>query len=87
MTGLPTAYYNLGLAWPANEPSFRGLLEDREKGSLDQRLAGQAGVDYVMIDSSCEADWQRQVNGTKVAETVYDTGGSEAAVTLWKIGQ
>ncbi|WP_144406434.1 hypothetical protein [Arthrobacter sp. SPG23] len=87
VTGLPTAYYNLGLAWPANEPSFRGLLEDREKGSLDQRLAGQAGVDYVMIDSSCEADWQRQVNGTKVAETVYDTGGSEAAVTLWKIGR
>lgn len=86
LTGVPTAFYNLGLAWPPDEPSFRGLLEEREAETLDQRLAERAGVEYVMIDSGCQANWQEQVTGSKVAETAYDTGASTAAVTLWKIG-
>lgn len=86
LTGLPTAFYNLGLAWPTNEPMFRTLLEERDSGSLDQALAERAGVDYVMIDSGCEANWLEQVKGSKVAESVYDSGVSTAAVSLWKIG-
>ncbi|QHK19897.1 hypothetical protein GU243_09300 [Pseudarthrobacter psychrotolerans] len=85
LSGVPTAYYNLGLAWPTNEPTFRALLEERDSGSLDQRLAERAGVDYVMIDSGCEANWQDQVSGSKVAESVYDNGVGTAAITVWKI--
>jgi hypothetical protein len=83
LTGVPTAYYNLGLAWPTNESSFKRLLKEREDGFLDQRLAEQAGVEYVMTDSGCEADWQAQMSGSVVAETGY---GSGRTVTLWKIG-
>ncbi|MDR7157538.1 hypothetical protein [Arthrobacter sp. BE255] len=86
LSGLPTAFYNLGLAWPSNEPMFRTLLEQRDGGSLNQPLAEQAGVDYVMIDSGCQANWLEQVKGAKVAETVYDSGASTGAVSLWKIG-
>lgn len=86
LSGLPTAFYNLGLAWPNNEPMFRTLLEERDRGSLNQPLAEQAGVDYVMIDSGCEPNWLEQVKGSKVAESVYDSGVSTGAVSLWKIG-
>jgi hypothetical protein len=87
LTGAPTAYYNLGLAWPANEPSYRTLLEERENGFLDQQLAELAGVEYVMIDSGCEADWQGQVTGSVVGEGAYGNGASSETVTLWKIGR
>lgn len=87
LSGAPTAYYNLGLAWPANEPAFRALLKERDSGLLDQRLAERAGVEYVMIDSGCAANWQGQVTGSKIAESGYDDGVAPAAVTLWKIGQ
>ena len=86
LTGVPTAYYNLGLAWPSHEPSFRALLEKRDSGSLDQPLAELAGVQYVMIDSACERSWQGQVEGAKVAEKHYGEGSVGATVTLWKIG-
>ncbi|MDQ0690165.1 hypothetical protein QF047_001125 [Arthrobacter sp. W4I7] len=87
LTGAPTAYYNLGLAWPTNEPSYRTLLEERENGVLDLQLAELAGVDYVMTDSGCEADWQGQVIGSVVGESAYSNGASSETVTLWKLGR
>lgn len=83
LTGAPTAYYNLGLAWPNNEQAYRELLEKREDGILDQAIARQAGVGYVMIDTACEADWHARIEGSLIAESGYGTG---QAVTLWKTG-
>ena len=85
VTGAPTAYYNLGLAWPANETSFRALLEERENGAFDHDLAEQAGVGYVMTDSACSAGWHGQVRGAAIAESIYVKGNNDETVTLWKL--
>lgn len=87
LSGAPTAYYNFGLAWPTNETPIRALLEERDSGRLDQRLAERAGVEYVMVDTGCEANWQDTIAGSKVAESSYDDGAATTAVTLWRISR
>lgn len=85
VTGLPTAFYNLGLAWPENEKGIREVLVQRSKGTFAQPVAEQAEVRYVLTDSGCPKGWHTQVNGAKVSETTYNNGGAPAVVTLWKI--
>lgn len=85
VTGLPTAFYNLGLAWPENETGIREVLVQRAKGTFAQPTAEQAAIRYVLTDTGCTGSWQTQVNGTKVNETNYSNGGASATVTLWKI--
>lgn len=85
ITGLPTAFYNLGLAWPANENALREVLKRRAAGQFAQPLAEQAGVRYVLTDTGCGESWQTQVHGTKLNEVEYDNGGAGAAVALWRI--
>lgn len=85
VTGLPTAFYNLGLAWPENETAIREVLKRRATGQFAQPLAEQAGVRYVLTDTGCGESWQAQVNGTKLHEVKYDNGGAGATVELWRI--
>lgn len=85
LTGIPTAFYNLGLAWPKNEQDMREVLKQRLVGSFAQSHARDAGIGYVLTDSSCSAGWQSQVNATRVSETPYSTDGKLATITLWKL--
>jgi hypothetical protein len=85
LTGLSTAFYNLGLAWPKNEPSIREILKQRSSGGFAQSLTKDAGIEYVLTDSSCSTDWQGQIHGTRLAETSYGGDDKIATITLWKL--
>jgi hypothetical protein len=85
VTGLPTAFYNLGLAWPENEKGIRDILAHRAQGTFAQPIAEQAEIRYVLTDTGCPGGWQAQVKGTKVNESNYNNGGVPATITLWKI--
>lgn len=85
LTGLPTAFYNLGLAWPSNETSLREVLKQRSSTVFAQSLAKDAGIKYVLTDSSCSADWEKQIHGNRLSEASYDTSEKRATVTLWKL--
>lgn len=82
---MPVAFYNLGLAWPADEPAIRGLLEDRAAGSFDSAEASSAGVGYVLTDSSCPVDWSSSIQGAMVGSAPYDTGSGPAEIRLWEL--
>jgi hypothetical protein len=85
LTGLPTAFYNLGLAWPKNEKDIREILVERSKGSFAQLAAEKVDIRYVLTDTGCPAGWQGQVNGAKISEAAYNNGGQPATITLWKV--
>lgn len=85
LTGLPTAFYNLGLAWPKDEKDIREILVERSKGSFAQHAAEKVDISYVLTDTGCPAGWQGQVNGTKMSEAAYNNGGQPATITLWKV--
>jgi hypothetical protein len=86
LTGFPTAFYNKGLAWPTQESKFRELLSEREADGLRQDLAEDIGVKYIVTDSSCDAQWENVVIGTKVAQSSYTEDGRSADVAVWRIG-
>jgi len=85
LTGLPTAFYNLGLAWPKNEKDIREILVQRSKGSFAQPSAEKVDIRYVLTDTGCPTGWQGQVNGAKISEATYSNGGQPATITLWKV--
>lgn len=85
LTGLPTAFYNLGLAWPKNEKDIREILVQRSKGSFAQPAAEKVDIRYVLTDTGCPTGWQGQVSGAKISEATYSNGGQPATITLWKV--
>ena len=85
LTGLPTAFYNLGLAWPEHERDLREVLKQRLAGTFPQSLATGAGIDYVLTDSSCPAGWAGLIDGTRLSAAPYSSDGKVSTITLWKL--
>ncbi|MDE0973540.1 MAG: hypothetical protein OSA11_00435 [Candidatus Nanopelagicales bacterium] len=57
VTGVPVAYYNLGLAWPENKAEIDAVFKAGEAGVLDINLMQSAGVSYLLTDSNCPTAW------------------------------
>lgn len=85
LTGLPTVFYNLGLAWPTDESQIRDILVQRSQGSFSQQAAKEVDIHYVLTDTGCPKGWQDQIDAAKVSEVSYDDGGKSATLTLWKL--
>lgn len=85
LTGVPTAFYNLGLAWPEHEKALREVLKQRTAGTFARSEAQSGEVGYLLTDSSCSAAWHTEDVGMRVAEVPYSLGGKVATVTLWKL--
>lgn len=85
LTGLPTAFYNAGLAWPLEEEKMRAVLNQRDGNTFGQSTAEAMGVKYVLTDSGCPTGWQSKVDGAKISEVSYNSGTATGVVTLWKI--
>ena len=83
--GAPIAFYNLGLAWPADEPGIRGLLRDRVDGRFDSAKALSAGVQFVVTDSSCVVDWTSSIRGSVVQRSAYESAEGSSEVRLWEL--
>lgn len=85
LTGLPTVFYNLGLAWPRDESQIRDILMQRSQGSFSQEAAKEADIHYVLTDTGCPKGWQDQIDAARISEVTYDNGGRSASLTLWKL--
>ena len=82
---IPVAFYNLGLAWPEQEPSISRLLSDRTSGVFSATVAREAGVQYLVTDTSCPASWSGRNIGTAVQKVEYQMGDAHNTVTLWRL--
>lgn len=83
----PVAEYNLGLAWPADEPAFR-IFDDVERRAGEDPTALQAAkVQYVITDSACATDWQFPNDQRVVPAAMrnYVQDGAEQTLTLWRV--
>ena len=83
----PVAEYNLGLAWPADEPAFR-IFDDVERRAGEDPTALQAAkVQYVITDSACASDWQfpNDQRVIPVAKQGYVQDGAQQTLTLWRV--
>lgn len=88
VTGVPVAYFNPGLAWPADEPAVRAVVEDRDAGVLDFSHAADAGVEWVLTDSACTAaDWEstHRAGLTTLDTARYGSGTGSGTITLWHL--
>ena len=83
--GGPTAFYNLGLAWPDERDSLQAALDARNALGLDVEAAWDAGVRWVVTADGCASDWPTtaQDSLTQVKSAHYDGGG----YTLWRLGE
>lgn len=83
--GGPTAFYNLGLAWPENPTHYRAVLDARLDGRLDLDEASKAGISYVAADSDCAQGWASDLvaaGATQVTERSY---GADGSYVLWRL--
>lgn len=82
--GGPTAFYNLGLAWPDNPEAMREVLDSRIEGQLAVQAAREAGVTSVVTDSACAEGWQAELAATStlIAEEEYGDAGS---FSIWRL--
>jgi hypothetical protein len=85
LTGLPIAFYNLGLAWPSDESGIRDILMQRSQGTFAQQAAEEVQIHYLLTDTGCPTSWSGQVEGSKISDVAYDNGGKQATLTLWKL--
>lgn len=83
--GGPTAFYNLGLAWPDHQEDVQEVLDARTRGELDATAARGADVTGVITDSACPADWGSALESAgahPVASEAHESGGT---YTLWTV--
>jgi hypothetical protein len=87
VTGAPVAFYNLGLAWPEMRTEIDAVLAAGAAGVLDSQLMREAGISYLLTDSTCGTAWNpsTQVGVSEIAAASYSTGSDSAQVSLWKI--
>lgn len=85
LTAAPVAFYNNGMAWPANRDAFT-TLQDPSRGA-DAPALRAAGVQWVVLDTACEKTWvftpAEQI--TDVASVPYSTGERTGEITLLRV--
>ena len=81
----PVAFYNAGLAWPADEPAFKIFQDVPRRASENPVALRAARVQYVLTDSTCATDWtfpaDQQVVPLRTQRYLQD--GITQTLTLW----
>lgn len=82
------AEYNLGLAWPDDEPAFRIFHDTARRAGEDPTALQAAKVQWVVTDSACATDWtfpsdQRVIPVAK--ERYAGSDGTPQTLTLWRV--
>ncbi|MCF4119443.1 hypothetical protein L1785_00410 [Antribacter sp. KLBMP9083] len=84
--GGPTAYYNLGLAWPENPAHYRAVLDARLDDRLDLDEASKAGIGYVVADSDCaRGGWASDLDAAGATQVTERSYGADGAYVLWRL--
>jgi hypothetical protein len=86
-TGAPVAFYNLGLAWPENKSQIDALLDATNAGVLDVNLMREAGVNYLLTDTSCPTQWYPGGNlgVAQMSSIEYPTDQDSQRIELWRV--
>jgi len=86
-TGSPVAFYNLGLAWPDRKSEIDAVLASGAEGILNTQLMREAGVTYLITDSTCETNWNPGVDTgvSQISVAEYPTDSGTGQVSLWRI--
>ena len=87
VTGVPIAFYNLGLAWPEKKAEIDAVIEAGEAGVLDIDLMRSAGVSYLLTDSNCPTAWDpsTKMGVSEVARTDYPVDADTRQLILWRL--
>lgn len=83
----PVAYYNPGLAWPANRGEIDLALTERSQGVLDANSLRQAQVEFVVTDSRCETPYKPTVEtGYLLLRMLeYRSGNQFGTFEVWRV--
>ena len=87
LTGSRVAFYNLGLAWPENKAAIDAVIDAGNAGAMDIDMMRNAGISYLLTDSSCPTIWYPGGNmGTaQVGSVEYSDGQGIQRLDLWRI--
>jgi len=87
VTGVPVAFYNLGLAWPEKKAEIDAVIAAGDSGVLDTDLMRSAGISYVLTDSSCPTAWDPStgMGVAEIARTDYLVNADVRTLTLWRL--
>ena len=87
VTGVPVAFYNLGLAWPENKAEIDTVISAGVAGVLDTGLMRTAGITYLLTDSACPTGWDpsTQMGVAKIAQLDYSVDAEVRTLTLWRL--
>ena len=87
LTGSPVAYYNKGLAWPANPEAIDTLMDPGRRNIAEPLALRAAGVDFVISDSACPSQWvftpRDQI--VNIAQTSYEGPNGTGTLSVWQI--
>ena len=87
VTGVPVAFYNLGLAWPEKKTEIDAVLEAGAAGVLDTDLMRVAGISYLLTDSACPTAWDpsTKMGVSEIAQIDYFVDADIRQLTLWRL--
>lgn len=86
-TRKPVAYYNLGLAWPANKGAIDVVVANQRDGVFDVEALRAAEVRYLITDSSCGTQWpvDQAMGVIEEARQDYADEAGSGTLILWRI--
>jgi len=85
-SGVPVAYYHLGMAWPTEYDAVATIVSSRLGGNLDRDAAITANATQVITDSECGDYWNERYADEleEQASLPYtDADGKTGTLTLW----
>lgn len=88
VSGLPEAYYNAGMAWPARQKAVQRAMDDRANGVFDSGDAKAAGITRVVTDSSCKPNWKAEYGSlslTLLGTAPYSVNGTDETISVWGV--
>jgi hypothetical protein len=89
-SGVPVAYYHLGMAWPTEYDAVATIVSSRLGGNLDRDAAITANATQVITDSECGDYWNERYAADleEQASLPYtDAEGETGTLTLWSLRQ
>jgi hypothetical protein len=86
-TRKPVAFYNAGLAWPADKGAIDAVMDASRNGTFDPDAMRSAKVSYLVTDSACGVVWpvDTTMGVVSVGTADYADEISSGTLTLWKI--
>lgn len=85
----PVAFYNRGLAWPAQVEDFEIFKDVARRAGADPVALRAAGVSMVLTDSACPTEWvfpaTQEVLRLRSLDYVMD--GQQHTLTLWWVAR